>query len=322
MREEIIAPLLRRLGYRSGTANNILRELTLRYPKKPLGHKKETDPVLRGKADYVLEVEGPIRWVIEAKPPSEDFTLDAIEQAYSYASHPEVRAVLFAICNGRLLRVFQTSLGPDTKSIFELRCDEFDASFSVLDRLLSPAAIRGAFPKLVIDARPPLGPGLRSVARILHGAIRYKAANLPSKALLQLQTHITGGSIQRDESGQIIAYVESMAPLRLLQQMTERLGMNKFEMFSIDSSLSTQRSNPTQFMYKRQFTFPANEELLNLETWETQVLPVDLNFKALVLIDGVLEGTHFEGNFRLAMDCFEIPSQIFRCDGDFEIYLA
>ncbi|MBU6475326.1 MAG: hypothetical protein KGQ70_05120, partial [Alphaproteobacteria bacterium] len=37
IREEIVAPLLKSLGYRSGTENNIIREQTLRYPHISLG---------------------------------------------------------------------------------------------------------------------------------------------------------------------------------------------------------------------------------------------------------------------------------------------
>src|SRR5260370_1192102 len=58
VREEIIAPLLRRLDYRSGSHNNIIREQFLRYPKLSLGRKvPHRDPELRGKADYILEVD-------------------------------------------------------------------------------------------------------------------------------------------------------------------------------------------------------------------------------------------------------------------------
>jgi hypothetical protein len=40
IRAEIIDPLLRFLGYQSGTEFNIVREHTLRYPHKSLGRKK------------------------------------------------------------------------------------------------------------------------------------------------------------------------------------------------------------------------------------------------------------------------------------------
>jgi hypothetical protein len=42
VREEIIAPILKELGYRSNSVNDIRYELNLRYPRDFLGHKKPT----------------------------------------------------------------------------------------------------------------------------------------------------------------------------------------------------------------------------------------------------------------------------------------
>jgi hypothetical protein len=73
VRAEIIDPLLRLLGYRAGaTDSKIIREqsLLLRYDKASLDRKNQkSDLVLRGRADYICEVDNSIRWVIEAKPP-------------------------------------------------------------------------------------------------------------------------------------------------------------------------------------------------------------------------------------------------------------
>ena len=70
-REEIVAPLLRHLGYRSSTINDIVREQNLRYPNLQLGRRKPTDPLLRGKADYICIAGGLVKWVIEAKTPGQ-----------------------------------------------------------------------------------------------------------------------------------------------------------------------------------------------------------------------------------------------------------
>ena len=40
IREEILAPMVRRLGYRSGTIDNVIREQSLRYPRVFIGRKK------------------------------------------------------------------------------------------------------------------------------------------------------------------------------------------------------------------------------------------------------------------------------------------
>ena len=62
VREEVLAPLVRELGYRTGTEFDIIREQSLRYPKIFLGRKNpKKDAELRGKADYILEVRDQIR---------------------------------------------------------------------------------------------------------------------------------------------------------------------------------------------------------------------------------------------------------------------
>ena len=62
VREEVIAPLIKAMGYRTGTEHNVLRELSLTYSRVQLGREKANDPPLRGKADYVLEAGGRVRW--------------------------------------------------------------------------------------------------------------------------------------------------------------------------------------------------------------------------------------------------------------------
>lgn len=111
VREAIVAPMLAHLGYKRGGQHNIRTEVSLTYPRNFLGRKKASDPPLRGKADYTLEVDGRIRWVVEVKAPGESLSADVIHQAYSYAIHPEVGAVYYCVTNGRELKVFQTNQG-------------------------------------------------------------------------------------------------------------------------------------------------------------------------------------------------------------------
>ena len=100
VREEIAVPLLNFLGYKKGTNADILREHTLKYDYVFLGRKKRNDPPLRGRADYVLAVNGAGRWVLEIKSPNEKIGIDEIEQALSYARHPEIAGSYAAITNG------------------------------------------------------------------------------------------------------------------------------------------------------------------------------------------------------------------------------
>ena len=73
VREVIVRPLIERLGYRHATD-----------PQK--------DPPLMGRADYICEVVSFGRWVVEVKSPAEALCQDVVEQAHTYASHPEIAA--------------------------------------------------------------------------------------------------------------------------------------------------------------------------------------------------------------------------------------
>src|SRR5439155_9662094 len=102
VREEILTPLLKALGY--GTeAKRIIRNNTLRHPFLKYGHREIP---IRSEADYILVIDGIHRWVLEAKPP-EPITDNDVHQAYSYTVHPEVNGIYFAVCNGRECRLYR-----------------------------------------------------------------------------------------------------------------------------------------------------------------------------------------------------------------------
>ena len=93
VREAIIRPLLTSLGYRHGSPANIRTEQTLRYDKAFLGRKSPNeDPKLQGRADYVCEVIPYGRWIVEAKSPAANLSLEDAQQAHTYAAHPEIAA--------------------------------------------------------------------------------------------------------------------------------------------------------------------------------------------------------------------------------------
>lgn len=257
VREEILAPLIRQLGYRSGTENEVIREQSLRYPRAFIGRKKpNSDPILRGKADYILEAGGAVRWVIEAKAPDVEIDVDSIEQAFTYANHPEVRAVFFVLSNGRQLSVFQTNQGPDQAPVLELAYEELNEKLPVLANLLGPDALQRDFPSVAPDLGAPLGPGLRSVARIANGLIRYEENSLGNHVLSELQTGITEGAVERDDNGNMVAFLRTHGPSQSLQELNERLGLASFEMVSGDGEISVNPDNPTTFSYDNTVTLP------------------------------------------------------------------
>ncbi len=322
VREEILAPLVRYLGYRSGTQNDVIREQSLRYPRAFLGRKKPgSDPILRGKADYILNANNTVRWVIEAKAPDVEIEIDSIEQAYTYANHPEVRAVYFVLSNGRNFNVYQTNQGPDQKPIFQTTYDQFNDALPQIIDLLGPIAIIRDHPGVKLDTGIPLGPGLRSVVRIANGLVRYDQNSINSKALNELQIGITEGAVERDEDGRIIAFLKTHVPIKSLQDLNERLGLASFEMISRDKQLSTDNASPTIFIYGNTIIFPAGEELLDLNTWSKIKLPRNISCHVVAEVKGILEGRKFHGSLISTMNFLE-ADMIVKIQGSFEIYLA
>src|SRR3990172_4138148 len=99
VREEIIMPVLRALGYSSSGPNKIIRSKTLLHPFITIGSKRRPIQLI---PDYLLSVSGNFTIVLDAKTPNEEIKFgDNMEQVYSYAVHPEIRVPYFALCNGK-----------------------------------------------------------------------------------------------------------------------------------------------------------------------------------------------------------------------------
>lgn len=322
VREEILAPLIRQLGYRSGTDNNVIREQSLRYPRAFIGRKKlNTDPLLRGKADYILEAGGAVRWVIEAKSPDSEIDVDSIEQAFTYANHPEVRAVYFVLSNGKRFAIFQTNQGPQQNPVMEFGYEELNDVLPQLGNILGPTALQRDHPSIVPDLGCPLGPGLRSVARIANGLIRYEHNSVGNPVLNELQTGITAGAVERDESGHMVAFLKTYGPSQSLQELNEKLGLSSFEMISTDKQISIDPERPTTFLYDKTLILPEGEQILDMNTWSTLKLPANISCHVIARAEGFLEGNKFSGSFTTKMNYIE-GKTVIRMAGSFEIYLA
>jgi hypothetical protein len=175
VREEIAAPLLAGLGYRRGTANNIRREVPLKL-RMFLGRKKSSDKILRGVADYILYVTGIWRWVLETKAPNIAIGIDAIEQAVTYARHPEVSGSYAAILNGRRFVLMRNSQSSNEPPILDIEVISVENLIRQLESTLSPAALRRDLRPIIIDTNRPIADGYRSRVDILKGSITSSEA--------------------------------------------------------------------------------------------------------------------------------------------------
>lgn len=322
VREEIIAPLLNYLDYQAGTLNNIIREQSLRYPRAFIGNKNTNrDPLLRGVADYICEANNSVRWVIEAKSPNVDITLEEIEQAYTYANHPEVRAVYFCITNGREIRIYQTNSGPNVEPLFSIPYENLNGSLQTIKNLVSPEALLRDHPRQVVDVGEPIGPGLRSIVRITNGHIIYKTNSLNISILNELTTGIIDGAVERNEQGNLVAFLKTLTPFQSLQRLNQKLGIDQFEVVSNDKTISIDKNNPTVFQAQHRIVLPAGERVLNLLTWKEIELSMNITCDIETIASGIMQGYKFIGQFTAKMYYKEMGVNLVM-NGDFEVHVA
>lgn len=135
VREEIIAPILRRLGFSASGSNRLVRSRALVHPFVRIGSQKRRVNII---PDYLLLVDDRPVVVLDAKAPTEELlNSHHAEQVYSYAIHPDVRAPLYALCNGRRLVVWDRE---HFDPILDLDFRVFDTSWNKIEKALSPKA--------------------------------------------------------------------------------------------------------------------------------------------------------------------------------------
>jgi hypothetical protein len=321
VREDVLSPLIGTLGYRKGTENNVRRELELRYPKSYLGRKAgKRDPELRGRADYVLEVQGRVRWVLEAKAPDVDILApDHREQARSYAAHPEVGAVYHVLSNGRLLAVFDTSESPETAPILAVAYEDMNGRLGEIASLLALESLMRAFPNRRLPSSPPLGPGLGAIAQILGGSLEYTKTSIPNSHLLQMRSIFSQGSVQRNAAGGMVAHVRNEASSRPMQFFLEQMKQTDFELVCDDSHLSIDPQRCNVFRYEHHAVIPANTSIPDLSSLKPVVVPQDLHVDILATATGFLSSQIFQGAWRTNIS---MMGQRHFADGHFVIRLS
>jgi len=135
VREVIILPLLHELGY---LEKNIVRSKTLQHPFLKIGSKKRPVNLI---PDYSLKVEENFAWVLDAKAPNQGVTdSDNIEQVYSYATHPEIRSIYFALCNGEKFALYRREQTSQPVLMFSL--EEIEHYWDKLKIFLSPSSFQ------------------------------------------------------------------------------------------------------------------------------------------------------------------------------------
>lgn len=299
VREEIVTPLLKKIGYGIPEAV-ITRQPRLNHPFLKYGHRETP---IQAEPDYLLEIDGNFRWILEAKPP-EPFKDQDIFQTYSYTVHHEVNGIYFALCNGLELRVYRThTFKAGVDPVFARRYEEFAQNLRKLENVIGPAAIRRDYPIAEIDTEEPLGPGLRSKARIVRGLIRLFSPDSRFRSLDGLTLTIVGGTVFRDENGCIACTVDTCAPIVEMQAINEKLGLESMGMSSEVSLLSTEAALPTVLLSQRSVHLP-KDMLLPIMGSTQQRLFYDTDCNTATVARGTLDGQIFKGDFEATYEFF------------------
>lgn len=131
VRETIILPIIEALGYKN---EQIIRSKALIHPFLKIGSQKRAVKLV---PDYLFAFDGAYTLVLDAKAPSETIASgENIEQAFSYATHPEIQVKFFALCNGKEFALFRTT---DRKPALIFSIKEWD---NYAEKLISLVGIQ------------------------------------------------------------------------------------------------------------------------------------------------------------------------------------
>lgn len=308
VREMLVRPLLNRLGYEHGTEANIRTEQTFRYAKAFLGRKNtKKDPPLTGRADYILEVTSVGRWVVEVKAPGEALSQDVVEQAHTYAAHPEVAALFFMVTNGRSFRLYRTSSLDAPLMAWEW--EETDEVFLALVNLVGPDAIRRKTRLLQSDKGKPLAKGIASEVEIIGGFVRYEdhATNHPLldvDLINGLELPVTSGRVRRAADGRLHASVNIAKVAPLMGELSELLEREDgYDFYSSDEFVSVDRERPTIFQNLVQSHAPAGT-MMSVPGLGKIAAPFGFRFSATTEAIGFIDDGVFTGTMQLSYEFF------------------
>lgn len=267
----------------------------------------------------MLSVTGAGRWVLEIKAPSVAIDQDAIDQAISYARHPEVSATYAAILNGIRFVVFHSSQRSSERPVVDILVASVEQLAGELSALLSPAAIRRDCSPPHVDLGLPLADGLRSRAEVRGGFNSFQdfmwAANFPVPppqcALLDemcrrmkgMRSGIVGGSVRRDDTSRIRAKLNWSAPNDDLLQFAFDKKLMDAEYLSLGADISSDGARPTVFDVVGGLHVAQGEKLFDPIRWDTFVsgVAMSMNYRGQAI--GHIDGHVFKGRFQTEYEC-------------------
>ncbi len=137
VREEIVYPILKLLGYSSSNKNKIIRSQALKHPFYYFGTKKYNINII---PDYTFIVDGKHKWILDAKRPTENIKEGKnVFQAYSYAIHPEIQSNIYCLCNGKEFSTFFTT---KHEPVLFFKIQDLEENWKKLKNYISPEIIK------------------------------------------------------------------------------------------------------------------------------------------------------------------------------------
>lgn len=310
VREEILAPILKALGYSSFGENQINRERVIRYPYTYLGRKgKKGEAKLAAKPDYELDAGPNHRIVIEAKSTKMDISEDDIDQAYSYAAHPEVKAVIYILTNAKKFLIFHTFNANPYQPIRKLDYSELKflpEAFS----FLTPLNVQANFPLPRKDFGVPVILGGQTSTMQGTGQLAFSyggnfilGQHQDMAILTKDPSDLLNCVVARDEEGRIKIHFETMSRNVHIKAFQQTMGFNTVNAFSHDKYISTNAEVPTLFTGDYHLILEAGTRMLNPEDGAEIVTPFDFmvlqRFSALVVMDDKAAKFLFEGRMSI-----------------------
>ena len=314
VRAEKLDPLIRMLGYEFNTDLNVLREHQFVYPKVSLGRKGNSDKPIIGKPDYICEARGIARWVLEAKAEGTKLGIEEDAQAYTYAAHPEIRALYYCLSDGKVFAIYKTIAPPDSPPLLLVSLDDLVVACTALKAYLSEDALGDVALKL------ESGPEKISTTKfdIISGhanfdSIDYHFDGSPQiQAVVQSQIseqmELLNGTIYPVKSG---TFKSDDGVLRLIVELgghtqsdiefQKLIGIDFLEFQSIGGEISTDMNKPTIFQTRHHATLKPGD-IIQSSRVAPQRVPFSIEF--LISVDAFvfIEGKKLLGKFKYSTE--------------------
>jgi hypothetical protein len=255
-------------------------------------------------------------------------SLEDSQQAHTYATHPDLHAEYYLLCNGREFQLYRPG-DPHTPLATWIK-DETDNRLLALQNYLSPEAIKKKA-NVKIDLGKPLARGLASSVAIRTGQVTYlKNYGGVSWAgrIDGLRNGVSEGLLWRGEDGLLHLKLVVESASAAMDSLHREAGLQVILLKSSDEYLSTITDSPTRFGAGFVAKFPAGTYFPSSPWSGGGALPIEVSAVVLVEAWGILRSDRLIGIFMMDYE-YNFPSPEapeggnlrMRTEGQFDIRL-